>query len=163
MKDNFTKSDLKSGMFVILRCGDKCVVQEEHKIFVDIKDGSYLSFYNIKNDLSNINSNVLDIIKVYEDYTCQKLLWQRKTNMRPTEDEKTILKNLHEGFEWIARDEDSCLCIYDKKPEKGIDYWQCTHTFEELEFFNHLFTFIKWEDEEPYLISDLLGGENNEN
>ena len=28
-----------------------------------------------------------------------------------------------------------------------------------FEFFNHLFQFIKWEDEEPYNIEDLLKGE----
>ena len=151
------KHDLKSGMFVILRCGDKCVVQEEHKIFVDIKDGTYLRFDIINDDLNHIdNLSNLDIMKVYKDYTCQKLLWQRKEKFKLTEDEKTILRNIPEKWKLIARDKDGFLRIYDNKPIRGRYSWIVHNLYENLDLFGHLFEFIKWEDEEPYCIKDLL-------
>lgn len=94
------------------------------------------------------------INKVYEDYTCKKLVWKRK-DFKLTEDEKTILRNI-EVYKYIARDEAGTLYVYYEKPEKDLDgeYWYGTSTCFDV--FGHLFNFIKWEDKEPYLISDLL-------
>jgi hypothetical protein len=106
-----------------------------------------------------------DIMKVYKDYTCEKLLWERKINTQLSEDEKVILKNISEEWKWIARDEDGEIWIYKDKPVKGIKskMWRNISSCDsKINLFNHLFQFIKWEDEEPYLISNLLGGENNE-
>ena len=75
-----------------------------------------------------------------------------------TEDEKVILKNINKKFKWIVRDEDGLLYVYIDKPVKVDTCWDLypyTYT-SQLNLFNHLFTFIKWEDEEPYLIEDLL-------
>lgn len=74
------------------------------------------------------------------------------------EDEKVILRNLPECFKWIARDEDGRLFVYSFKPLKTTHAWMGDSLmyFTYLNVFNHLFSFIKWEDEEPYLIEDLL-------
>lgn len=75
-----------------------------------------------------------------------------------TEDEKVILKNLPKLFKWIGRDEDGNLFIYGNKPIKGNTCWdRYTYTYaSRLTLYEHLFTSIKWQDEGPYLIEDLL-------
>ena len=40
-----------------------------------------------------------------------------------TNDEKAIARNIDKEYKWIARDRDGELCIYDGKPEKGMDSW----------------------------------------
>lgn len=75
-----------------------------------------------------------------------------------TGDEKVILKNINKNYKWIARDVDGQLFVYSDKPIKGATCWgRYTYTYASpLYVYSHLFTCIKWEDEEPYLIEDLL-------
>lgn len=75
-----------------------------------------------------------------------------------SDEEKVILKNTDKRFKWIARDKDGNLFIYDNKPIKRESSWISEIIFNwfGMWIFNHLFQFIKWEDEEPYLIEDLL-------
>ena len=75
-----------------------------------------------------------------------------------TEDEKVILKNLPKRFKWITRDKDGNLFIYCEKPIKRESSWISETLFDwfGIWIFNHLFSFIKWQDEGPYLIEDLL-------
>ena len=71
-----------------------------------------------------------------------------------TEVEKTIARNIDWEYKWMARDRDGNLCIYEGKPKKE----KCTWYFDgynRFSYFNHLFSAIKWEDEEPTLISDI--------
>lgn len=74
-----------------------------------------------------------------------------------TNDEKAIARNIDEEYKWIARDRDGNLCVYEGKPEKGMDSWYSVYCFY-IPYFNHLFSAIKWEDEEPTLISDIYNG-----
>lgn len=62
-----------------------------------------------------------------------------------TEDEKAILRNIPKEYKWIGRDENGDLVLYEE-----LYYGLVT------KLFNHLFNFIKWTDEKPYLIEDLL-------
>lgn len=75
-----------------------------------------------------------------------------------TEDEKVILKNINKDYKWIARDVDGVLYVYTDKPIKGDTCWGLyLYAYASpLHVYKHLFTCIKWEDEEPYLIKDLL-------
>ena len=75
-----------------------------------------------------------------------------------TDDEKAILKNINKRYKWIARDKDRTLFIYGNKPIKKESSWMSENLFDWfcMWIFNHLFQFIKWKDEEPYLIKDLL-------
>lgn len=75
-----------------------------------------------------------------------------------TEDEKVILKNIPKIYKWIARDFTGNLMVYVSKPKKGEFEWLITDIFDYdvMVIFNDLFQFIKWEDEKPYLIEDLL-------
>lgn len=75
-----------------------------------------------------------------------------------TEDEKVILRNLSKKFNWIARDKNGNLFVYCNKPFKSEVMWipQKHADLTDISCFEHLFQFIKWQDEEPYLIEDLL-------
>ncbi len=71
-----------------------------------------------------------------------------------TDDEKNIARHIDKEYKWIARDSDGNLCIYEEKPEKEEYAWYngvCKYIY----YFNHLFSAIKWEDEEPTRISDI--------
>lgn len=62
-------------------------------------------------------------------------------------------------YEYIARDENKFLCFYKSIPFK-YDCFLSWHANSECEvlgkFLNEFFEFIKWEDEKPYLINDIL-------
>lgn len=73
-----------------------------------------------------------------------------------TEDEKIILKNINKDYKWIARDVDGQLFVYSDKPIKLTNCWGRYAHESPLYVYSHLFTGVKWEDEEPYLIEDLL-------
>lgn len=72
-----------------------------------------------------------------------------------TEDEKIIASNIDKEYKWMARDADGILCVYREKPEKTDDIWDAFSEFVYFSAFDHLFPAIKWEDEEPTLISDI--------
>lgn len=93
----------------------------------------------------------LDIVAVYE----LNEVWKRE-EPTITEDEKTILRNLPETCKWIARDRDGMLFVYSVKPSKAVNVWVSTLGYTFLESFNHLFKMVKWEDDEPWKIEDLL-------
>lgn len=159
------KSDLKYGNVVELR--NKAVylynLTGVPLLSFNGEEGHDISQY--KKDLTFINNTYpeLDIMKVYKDYTLKELLWERKEPIKLTDDEKAILRNIDKNYKWIARDNDGMLFVFTVKPFKMDYYWKCEDEDEDDAFcvylFNHLFQSIKWEDEEPYFIEDLLKGE----
>ena len=154
------KSDLKYGNVVETREGIKYLYHcNNSDKFLNLDDDCFLRICNFDENLKWIDDlNEFDIMKVYKDYTCKELLWERKENLKLTEDEKAILKVLlNEKYKWIARDKNGCLYVYASKPEKVITIWEGSG-LPMIPFYN-LFQFIQWEDEEPYSIEDLLGEE----
>lgn len=155
------KKDLNSGNVVELRNENKFIVIVK---FEDVKFDLVSVKGNLFGKLSRFNENLeyfgnydFDIVKVYEDYTLKKVLWERKEKPKLTKDEKAILRNLPKEYKYIARDEYETLCAYIEKPKKESMYWYSAD-YLDLTAFKHLFQFVKW-DEEPHLISDLLGEE----
>lgn len=77
----------------------------------------------------------------------------------------TLMNLLHRGFEYVARDSDGELSVYDVKPVKFDTQWS-DDLGDWIEPLNtHYFPEVKWSDEEPTKIVDLLaiyqkGGEN---
>ena len=157
------KSDLKYGNVVEERGGYKCVVycNKTEKALISLNTGACVNLDNYREDLTDIEGFMeFDIMKVYKDYTCTELLWERKEKQKPelTEDEKVILRNLPKKYKWIVRDHIGSLWIFENKPNKNIFGWFYS-TASNLPFPN-LFKFIKYEDEEePYSIEKLLKGE----
>lgn len=147
------KSDLVAGKHVVkYRDGRFRFVGESNGLLDS--SGEYvheLCFYDERlNDFGGDKS--MDIVAVYE----LNEVWKRE-ELTITEDEKAILRNLPDKYEWIARDGDGELYIYTEKPCKTADYWGLvTNVPVCLGLFNHLFKMVKWEDEEPWKIEDLL-------
>ena len=155
------KSDLECGNVVEVRNGRKYFVYHSctGKALTSLITGWSVGFDAYNENLTYSNDFIdFDIMKVYKDYTCKELLWERKDEPKLTEDEKAILKVLlKEKYKWIARDKNGCLYVYASKPEKVITIWEGSGL--PMMPFNHLFQFIKWEDDEPYSIEELLGKE----
>ena len=155
------KSDLKYGNVVETREGIKylyhCTNSDK---FLNLDFDSFLWIRNFDKNLKDRNAfNEFDIMKVYKDYTCKELLWERKEKpkIKLTEDEKVILRSLPKDYKWIARDLSGMVYIFIERPEKGQAIWYgCGKPMIPS---YHLFQFIQWEDDEPYLIEDLLKGE----
>ena len=155
------KSDLKHGNAVKLRNGDTMLFcwHFPDEILVNLEGRKFITFDSYRKDLTDVdNALEFDIMKVYKDYTCKELLWERKEKPQPklTEDEKAILRNVPQYYKWIARDGNGVVCLYPDKPHKSKTIWD---SYGTLFPFHHLFQFIQWEDEEPYSIEELLGEE----
>ena len=71
--------------------------------------------------------------------------------------EYDILKHLSDNTEhmYITRDLNGFLCLFDKKPEKNVDYWK-GFGLSDMNVFDELFQFVQWEDIEPTSIQDVL-------
>lgn len=146
------KSDLVAGKHVVkYRNGGFRFVGHSNELIDG--DGHYmhgLRYYDER--LNDLNAGrKMDIVAVYE----LNEVWKREESTI-TEDEKAILRNLSGKYEWIARDKDSKLYIYLYKPEKHVDVWASDRGHRFLDLFNHLFKMVKWEDDEPWKIEDLL-------
>ena len=158
------KRDLEYGNVVETREGIKylyhCMNSDK---FLNLDDDGFLWICDFDKNLKHIyDLYEFDIMKVYKDYTCKELLWERKETPKLTEDEKAILRNLPKEYKWIARDKTSDIYLYEYKPKKYIFGWVCNsvwtcHAGWTTLAFPHLFQFIKWEDDEPYSIEELLG------
>ena len=154
------KSELECGNVVELRNGLKFLFLDRHKSLVELTgvECTKIDYYD-ENLTRSSSQESYDIMKVYKDYTCKKLLWERKEKPQPklTEDEKAILRNIPKEYKWIARDLSGMVYIFIERPEKGQAIWYGCG--QPMIPFYHLFQFIKWEDDEPYLIEELLGEE----
>ena len=90
------------------------------------------------------------------------LIWERKPEL--SEVERVILKQVDKEYKYIARDKNGCLFLYSKEISKFTDEWcfdgdkGTVGIHNGFNLFKHLFKMVKWEDEEPTLISDLLEG-----
>lgn len=77
-----------------------------------------------------------------------------------TKEEYGLLKYYHTtGYRWIARDENEELCVYETKPIKLTCSWlnfNIRERFDTVCDDDHLFQYIKWDDEEPTKILDLI-------
>ena len=151
------KSDLKYGNVVETREGIKYLYHcKNSDKFLNLDYDGFLWIRNFDKNLKYIDDlNELDIMEVYKDYTLKELLWERKEKPKPTYDEKIILRNLPKKYKWIARDKNGLIFLFSKKPSKCDYSWI---GYNDIAFpYYHLFQFIKWEDEEPYSIEELLG------
>lgn len=73
-----------------------------------------------------------------------------------TDDELAIMRSLPKEYEWMARDDDGELYIFDKKPKNINGIWENNERLNHFYFFEHLFKSITSEDEEPVFIDDYV-------
>lgn len=85
---------------------------------------------------------------------------ESKPKLTPLEIE--FFKNLDPRLKWVARDiEDDEVWVYESKPEKGKYEWVAENEFECITILETVlktkpFTWLNWEDEEPFYIPDLI-------
>ena len=135
----FTKSSLKCGDLIVYRCGAFEVIDEEKLSFIKER---------YDEELRQLDRR-LDIMRVY-----RYPVWKRE-EPTITADEKIILRNVDSKYKYIARDNNAGLYVYCERPEKRYCYWWSSDS-GNISSFGHLFKMVKWEDEEPWKIEDLL-------
>ena len=99
---------------------------------------------------------------IAEDYLHYLLNGDFKIIKQPklTEAERVILENIGRDYKWIYRDFYGNLMVSEEKPVKYDGGFETCSLCDYINAFNHLFKFIKREDEEPYNIKELLKGVN---
>lgn len=68
---------------------------------------------------------------------------------------ETAKNLLEKGYEWIARDKNDALFAYDGKPKKFESCWR-SGEWQEFASFVPIFPQIKWDDEEPVRLRDIV-------
>lgn len=75
-----------------------------------------------------------------------------------TSNEKAFVEEyLKDGFNWVVRSCDGELYMNSEQPEKQGDLWYTNNgSFERIP--KHLFQFVKFEDEDPVNLKELING-----
>lgn len=106
---------------------------------------------------SNDNKNICRVVTCSEcvRLSLMNLLEEYKEPIKLTKFEYEYLKVAKkEGFNFIARDKSNRLYGFEKQPTKGNATWGSRGDYVGM--FKSTFSFVKWEDEEPYNIDEIL-------
>jgi len=163
------KRDLVNGRHVVeLRNGIRGLIVE----YSIMGQEYWCSLVNFQDTLEYWNVDERVIIKVFDFISFAngldsilkdenlKLIWERKPEL--SEAERVILENLDKKYKHIARDQDGEIKVFKDSVWRMRDFWDGKERGCVLPFFNNLFQMVQWEDKEPTLISDLLGGQNEQ-
>ena len=165
----FTRDDLQVNDIVTTQTGSMYMVHESNGKLFAIKEQGYLAFDDYNNDLILQQKVGFDIVKVQRPDEVYQLagrawvdapvIWERKEKEKApllSEAEYHILNSLSKEWKWMARDKDGSLFLYDKKPYKYGSFWKYASAYIELDIYERLFPYMKWEDDEPWKITKLL-------
>ena len=167
------KNDLVAGKHVIEVYGGELYFVCGNYLLLDDCGFNLLEYYNDDLQMECDDDSYFKVVKVYEikqnrilvslmDRDNLELVWERQEKL--TDFEKQILEYLVYRFKYIARDKDDSLYVYNQEPEKHISGWEIDEyefgvsRMGDLTVFDLLFPMVKWSDEKPTLISDLLNG-----
>lgn len=112
------------------------------------------AFSNHNNDSDGLSCDSRRMFWLYEEYVEKPTI---------TKKERAFLEACEPEC-YIARDMSGIVFIYNSKPGKGCGSW----SVDSIKYFNisgiaisifgirNIFPFIKWEDEEPWKVEDLL-------
>lgn len=159
------KSELKDGMVVEFRNGKRCMFISEMGFFVGDKVGVDVTLLNRDLDFDNANFKEYGVVKVFKPIKngcfsdilskSHELIWERKEVETLTQDQHDKLRALLSlGYNWISRDKDGESFSYDLKPVKGYAIWFGNGDYIRINTFD--IPFIKWEEDEPRSIEELL-------
>ena len=87
------------------------------------------------------------------------LLAEYKEPVKVSSLEHELLKFWYESsccYRYIARDLSGNLFLYVRRPTKKAEVWASIEWHKFISDFNDLFKFVKWEDEKPTSIKDVL-------
>lgn len=105
----------------------------------------------------NDNNNICGVVTCSEclRLSLMNLLEEYKEPIKLTRFEYEYLKFAKENeYNFIARDEDGRLFLYSSKPWKGEPVWK--YMGSGIRIFTKMFDFVRWQDEEPYNIDEIL-------
>lgn len=125
----------------------------------DTNNNVYFGCY-LANFESNIDYEESDCFKEILCSECLRqsllnLLEEYKEPVKLTKFEYEYLKVAKkEGFNFIARDKSNRLYGFEKQPTKGNAMWGSRGDYVGM--FKTIFSFAKWENEEPYNIDEIL-------
>ena len=144
----FTKSDLRDENIVEYDNGKMRIVNGGYLYNENGLRVSNLDYYDENLEHTAYGTK---IVRVY------RVMWERE-KQTITSDEKVLLENIAKNFKYIARNHDSTLFLFGDKPTK--EKWMWVRALDSyassFTIYSHLFPMVKWEDEEPWLIEDLL-------
>lgn len=147
----FTKDMLRDEDIVMYKTGEIRIVKNNE--LYDDHDRPQFSIDLYDKDLKCLEclGGNLDIVKVYRQ------IWKRE-EPTITSIERVLLENVEKKYKYIARNHDSKLYLFGEKPTKENVMWLCKPDYyiASLTIYSRLFPMVKWEDEEPWLIEDLL-------
>ena len=134
-------------------------IKEEILNFDMVNFGENLECY-----LSRITTNQNYSVNCYRrDVNCSEclrlslleLLEEYKKPVKLSKFEYEYLKAAKEnGYNFIARDINNRLYGFEKQPEKRNSMWSICGDYVGM--FKSTFSFVKWEDEEPWNIDNIL-------
>ena len=130
-------------------------VEEGEEFKVDGKDTIYFITDNILQYKINSYHSKVSNLKVNESIKIAKLPKKKQFS----QDTLNFFKCIDKEWEWIAKDFDGEIFIYDKKPNKVRDRWNgkgVTGLYINNYVNQSLFDQILWEDEEPVYIDDYV-------
>ena len=147
----YPKDKIEDGDFVKSRDGEVGFVRN-HCIYYGL-DAIKVSFYN-RNLYNDVDMDY-DIMTIYRADEVGNIdaVWER---YEYTEDEIQIAKLIADKVKYIARDDDRELVGFNGKPKKNGDFWYDEFVPYNISIFNNHFSNIKFEDDEPVLVSDIL-------
>jgi hypothetical protein len=156
------KTELENGMIVELRNGERYLVDKKFSdrriMELDILlYNDNLIYDNLLED--DPSKDIVKVFKIDIDTLTINLIWERKEQkIQLTQEQIKILKALKTlGYNWIARDANNRISGYSSKPYKNNFHWDFISTRNSpMDTLESGLDFIKWEDEEPTSIDDLL-------
>ena len=138
--------------------------EEGEAFIIETKEGWF-------NDLKyKIENNIIKVATIkYSDYSqssfkLNEFVYIEKIIKLPkkkqfSQDTLNFFKCIDKEWEWIAKDFDGEIFIYDKKPNKDRDSWngkEVTGVYINNYINRSIFDQIHWEDEEPVYIDDYV-------
>jgi hypothetical protein len=135
------------------------------KEIIDIACKGYAFSVTKSGEITFCDSFKCDMCKFYVptgDKSCgiRRYEWAESENVEKptiTSREKNFLDVLLSNCKYIARDKDNLLYVYYDKPIRGNKFWISDYASHDIpkDMYGDVFSFIKWEDEEPWSIEGL--------
>lgn len=123
--------------------------------FSVIKSGEITFCERFKCDMCKFNDSTGEKSCRTKRYKWSESEYVEKSTI--TSREKNFLDALLSNCKYIARDKDNLLYVYYDKPIRGNQFWISDYASHDMpkDMYGDVFSFIKWEDEEPWSIEGL--------
>ena len=130
---------MKSGNLFETREGMLYLYHDQAPYYLNLTTNNSCLCRNSYLEYDHKNDSKYDIMKVYEDYTCTKVIWERP-KVKLSQVEKLILENRPKGYDYIVRDDNNELFLHLNTPDKSEEgIW---YSEDYIEIYSHLFKMV---------------------